>query len=127
MKAQVLGFNNRPRTKGKTRLNKLGQRCLKFRATKITLARRETFTKQARRKLERACAQELTATSPTCRKHLRPQREQSQFVHLAVVDDSTLVSVSWLEGLRTEGTLGIREVAELQRTKWLRVSQRQRI
>ena len=127
MKAEVLSFNNRPRTTGDTSLNKLGQRYLKFRATKIMLARQEPFSKQARRKRECTPAREHTATSPTCWKHLRPQGKQSQFIHLAIVDDSTLVSVSWLEGLRTEGTLRIREMAELQSTKWLMVSQRQQI
>lgn len=48
---------------------------------------------------------------------LRPQREQSQFIHLAVVDDSTLVSVPRLEGLRFEDFLRIGEMAELQSTK----------
>lgn len=48
---------------------------------------------------------------------LRLQREQNQFIHRAVVDDSTFVSVPWLEGLRIEGVLRIREMAELQRTK----------
>lgn len=56
---------------------------------------------------------------------LRPQREHSQFIHLTEVDDSTLMSVPWLEGRRTEDVLRIREMAELQSTKSLRTSQRQ--
>lgn len=58
---------------------------------------------------------------------LRPQREQGQLIHLAVVDDSTLVSVPWLEGLRFESFLRIGEMVALQSTKWLRTSQRQQI
>lgn len=42
----------------------------------------------------------------------RPQREQNQFIQRAVVNDSALVSVPWLEGLRFEDFLGIREMAE---------------
>ena len=48
---------------------------------------------------------------------LRPQREQSQFIHLAVIDDSALVGVPWLEGLGIEDVLRIGEMAELQSTK----------
>lgn len=48
---------------------------------------------------------------------LRPQREQGQFIHLAVIDDSTLVSVPWLEGLSIEDSLRVGEMAELQSTK----------
>lgn len=48
---------------------------------------------------------------------LRPQRQQNHFIHSAVVDDSTLVNVPWLEGLRFEGFLRVGEMVELQSTK----------
>lgn len=48
---------------------------------------------------------------------LRPQREQGQLIHLAVIDDSTLVSVPWLKGVSTEDVFRVGEMAELQSTK----------
>ena len=48
---------------------------------------------------------------------LRPQREQHHLIHLAVINDSTLVNVPWFVGLSIEDVLRIGEMAELQSTK----------
>lgn len=70
------------------------------------------------RKCERARTEGPISTAPHALMiDLRPQREQSQFIHLAVIDDSTLVGVPWLEGLGIEDVLRIGEMAELQSTK----------
>lgn len=81
------------------------------------LAGKETLTKPGQ---ENPNAHPPRSTPPpghVLMTDLRLQREQNQFIHRAVVDDSTFVSVPWFEGLRIEGVLRIREMAELQRAK----------
>lgn len=91
------------------------------------LARKEPFTKQGEEKLDVLLPPSTSLSPHVLMTDLRPQGEQNQFIHWAVVDDSTLVSVPWLEGLRIEDVLRVREMAELQSTKRLRTSQRQQI